>query len=355
MKLNYIDSLRGWAVLGVIMVHTSFVGKYDLFPIKTMKVFENGDRGVQLFYIASAFTLFLSMKNRNESSFFNFFIRRFFRIAPMYYLCIIYYLLEDGFGPRYWLGDQKVISIGNIISNFTFTHGFNPYWLNSLVPGGWSIAVEMFFYLFVPFLFRRINNINKAFYFVLFSLVLRYILCLFFSKFTFISSDMLWQSYLYFYFPNQLPIFALGILLYFMVFEYNKCIIIKPLIYYIVSFVILFQINGFHILPLHFIYAVGFAFLVYALSKYEVKIIVNKISIYVGKISYSMYLLHIAVIYWLKKINFISFFPDKTLSYQLMNYVLLYLIIIFFSVILSTISYLFVEIHTQNWGKKYIN
>ena len=51
-----------------------------------------GKYGVQLFFIASAFTLFLSRHRRSEVGNKNFFIRRFFRIAPMYYLGIILYL-----------------------------------------------------------------------------------------------------------------------------------------------------------------------------------------------------------------------------------------------------------------------
>lgn len=44
----------------------------------------------------------------------------------------------------YWQASQPNITIGNVISNF-YCHGLSPYWINSLVPGGWSITVEMFF------------------------------------------------------------------------------------------------------------------------------------------------------------------------------------------------------------------
>ena len=112
MKLRYIDALRGIAILAVMMVHTSHHGANnynDLFR----SMFNEGARGVQLFYLASAFTLFLSYNYRKEKENHvagNFFIRRFFRIAPMYYIGIIYYIFQDGLGPRYWLGNAECIT-----------------------------------------------------------------------------------------------------------------------------------------------------------------------------------------------------------------------------------------------------
>ena len=62
-KLDYVDALRGIAILGVIMVHTSQYGHYNV-PKIIANIIDQGARGVQLFYLASAFTLFLSFKNR---------------------------------------------------------------------------------------------------------------------------------------------------------------------------------------------------------------------------------------------------------------------------------------------------
>ncbi len=60
-KLDYIDALRGLAILGVIMVHS--ISDSNL-PFIVERIFGQGARGVQLFYLASAFTLFLSFSNR---------------------------------------------------------------------------------------------------------------------------------------------------------------------------------------------------------------------------------------------------------------------------------------------------
>jgi peptidoglycan/LPS O-acetylase OafA/YrhL len=88
IKYDYIDTLRGLAILSVVMVHSS-----QNFPPRSevlIQIAAQGSRGVQLFFIASALTLFLSMDARSGDqeprSLESFFIRRFFRIAPAFYL-----------------------------------------------------------------------------------------------------------------------------------------------------------------------------------------------------------------------------------------------------------------------------
>src|SRR5258706_2273013 len=174
-KLRFVDALRGFAILGVLVIHCGQIGT-NQFPELIQAVIINGAIGVQLFFVASAFTIFLTYGNRYDKEInprTNFFIRRFFRIAPMYYFGIIYFLWQDGFGARYWLGDASTISTWNVLSNILFVHSINPYWITSVVPGGWSIAVEVSFYCLVPFLFLRIRNLNQAFVLFLFTIVLR--------------------------------------------------------------------------------------------------------------------------------------------------------------------------------------
>ena len=103
MKLKYIDALRGLAILGVLIVHCGGHGDNGAIPQSLLAIISNGARGVQLFFIVSAFTLFLSMTHKYEQEKhpkLNFFIRRFFRIAPMYYIGIVYYLFQYLFSEK---------------------------------------------------------------------------------------------------------------------------------------------------------------------------------------------------------------------------------------------------------------
>ncbi|UOQ70975.1 acyltransferase family protein [Hymenobacter cellulosilyticus] len=129
-KLSYIDALRGWAILGAVVVHALDygTGAQQLSPL-VVSFCQSGARGVQLFFIIITFTLFLSMTNRQRQEkrpTLNFFIRRFFRIAPLFYLGILFYVLTYS---RAWA------SLPKVLVTLLFINGAHPNTINSLVPG----------------------------------------------------------------------------------------------------------------------------------------------------------------------------------------------------------------------------
>ncbi len=158
------------------------------------------------------------------------------------------------------------------------------------MPGGWSIGVEMTFYAVLPFLFSKIKNINQAFNFFMISLFGNFLLHFFLSELHVISSDRLWDEYLFLYFPNQLPIFAIGIFMYFIIIQNDgiKGISGKSLLVFgLVLLVQLITDNQF-ILPKHIHFGLVFLILGLALSKYRFKLVINPIISYIGKISFSI-------------------------------------------------------------------
>ena len=123
-RLEYIDALRGWAILAVILVHVwIWTGaSSDLISRLSSK----GAYGVQLFYLISAFTLLLSLNHQQgkNHSWRDYFIRRFFRIAPLFYLAICLYGPMWQFVPRYWMPEG--INGWHILASVTFMHGWQP-------------------------------------------------------------------------------------------------------------------------------------------------------------------------------------------------------------------------------------
>ena len=347
-KLDYVDALRGLAILGIIMVHSAQYGSLHL-----PRVFENvigeGARGVQLFFLVSAFTLFFSFKNRAGKELNpvkNFFIRRFFRIAPMYYLGIFYFLLQDH------LAGNMQVSGFNIASNFFFLHGLSPYWIASLVHGGWSISVEMTFYLMLPFLFSRIKNIQQAFNFFLLSIVVNAILNYFLFKYPMLSSDLIWSEFLFLYFPNQLPVFALGILMYFLIAEEEFSfagISAKSLFIFCALFLADLAMKESFFFPRHILFGVAFLILGISLSKYKPVFIINPVVNYIGKISFSMYLVHFAVLYWLKHFDWIEYF-----NHGILNYATRFTLVTLLTILIASVFYYLIEIPFQKIGKRLI-
>src|SRR5258708_419294 len=357
-KLRYVDALRGIAIIGVLVVHCGQFGAND-FPAFLQNIIVSGAIGVQLFFVASAFTIFLTYGNRfdketNPTT--NFFIRRFFRIAPMYYLGIIYFLWQEGFGARYWLGDASTISTWNVLSNILFVHSINPYWITSVVPGGWSIAVEVCFYCLVPFLFLRIRNLNQAFVMFLLTIFLRMALQSLLQRFPMIPSEHLWREYLFFYPPDQFPVFVCGIILYFLITTPPAEWRIDPFVIFALSLLFLAQYltQTSFIFPAHIRFAMAFVALGYALSRKEFFILVNPLTVYIGKISYSMYLVHFAIMYWLTKFNYVDFAPSNIAYFPIVNYLLRFCCFLSLTVLVSTCTYFLIEVPFQNIGKSIV-
>jgi peptidoglycan/LPS O-acetylase OafA/YrhL len=213
IKYKFVDALRGLAVLLVVVAHNylGFTNENGLYPSGFGAIVYQAVYGVQLFYIMSAFTLFLSLSSKNQN-YRTFLIRRFFRIAPLFYLAVLFYTLQD-------LYRGNDIELARLVSVLTFTNGFVPEWINSVFHGSWSIAVEMLFYLTVPLFFSIIKDLNKA--------ILFFITTILFAELTgelyeFFAADAIragasdYVQFRYFYLPAQLPVFALGIILFFL-------------------------------------------------------------------------------------------------------------------------------------------
>lgn len=142
-----LDGLRALSVIAVIWHHTS--GKPG--PI----FFSKGDFGVDFFFAISGFlitTLLLRERRKNRRfSIRKFYIRRIFRIFPIYYLVLTLYVLLVVLTRRETQEGQSFLS--NLPAFLTYTSN----WFVGLSEGNrvtfyfaWSLATEEQFYLFWP-------------------------------------------------------------------------------------------------------------------------------------------------------------------------------------------------------------
>ena len=155
-----LDLLRGVAILLVVLVHCQQEAK-GIVPGLSWFAKEFGELGVQLFFIVSGYTMMLTFGDRLDlAAARSFYLRRVFRIAPLFWIAIVFYLLvTKGQGARNFAPDG--VGVSDVLLTFFFLHWSSVTAYNSVVPGGWSIAVEMQFYLLFPllvYLFRRSNG-----------------------------------------------------------------------------------------------------------------------------------------------------------------------------------------------------
>ncbi len=223
-KFDYIDALRGIAILMVVLVHTS--QHIENLSPSLSGVAAYCQLGVQLFFVASALTLCLSYKtsldqNRNTQVL-AFAIKRFFRIAPLYYLAIPLYIALYAVKDLFLTGELHVpvqYTTSAIASNVFFIHDFLPWAQNNIVPGGWSIGVEMAFYALFPILFSAFDRLNfkrDVLLFAIFALLLLNVGINYFLSITF-DYSIANQSFAYYFLGNHLPVFLIGMLVYSIV------------------------------------------------------------------------------------------------------------------------------------------
>ncbi len=204
-RLYFLDFLRGIAILGVVLSH---IGQpyLDFFPHIFRDFLENGPRGVQLFYILSGITIAGSWERTPRLT--EFYSHRFFRIAPLFYLVLIFSILQD---PSYRFFTLETFT------HFSFINMFFPSWINSMVMGCWSIAIEMIFYAIAPFLLRWIRTPDRAliafFSANYFGNILGMFAELYFKHRGFAGYN--YDLYTYYWLPRQLPFFICGFFFYY--------------------------------------------------------------------------------------------------------------------------------------------
>jgi peptidoglycan/LPS O-acetylase OafA/YrhL len=146
-RLPCVDALRGVMALCVAAYHfASLTHAFTPGGRIASAIAWLGIYSVQGFFILSGLCFFHAYRGQRvdlpEAK--RFYIRRFFRIAPLYYAVLALNLaLGQAVWPRF--------SWGRIAENVTLSFGlFHPN--HAMVLGGWSIGIECVFYLCFPFL-----------------------------------------------------------------------------------------------------------------------------------------------------------------------------------------------------------
>lgn len=166
-RFTELDGLRGAAILLVMLQHyfgESANGGKGTFSLTFSRIFRMGWTGVDLFFILSGFLIggILLDARKSPNYIKTFYLRRTHRILPVYYLWLTLYVVVGYVGVR-WIAplDPGVFAVSVPIAVYIFFFQnfiFPPISLFGTYVVGltWSLAVEEQFYLISPWLIRKL-------------------------------------------------------------------------------------------------------------------------------------------------------------------------------------------------------
>jgi len=291
-KLLFVDSMRGWAILMVIACHQA--QEFRLAgPLKLLTSY--GQTGVFLFFLASAFTLSNSATLRSDESHAtrNFFIRRYFRIAPLYYLGIAFYAALTLLFPGHAAGWTNGSAL-SLWTNLALIHGLFPKAFSGAVPGGWSIGTEWIFYAIFPALFAASKRAVSAWGWRVLILPVMLIAALSFALVFAITGGVENEIFYFWYCSllTQLPVFLIGITLFMALQSGSLPANLKrdaPL-FLVFSGAAIWMLAMRWMLLLPLCSAISFIFLFNTLRVTSIRYgVIERI----GRASYSMYVFHV--------------------------------------------------------------
>lgn len=381
MKKEYfkgLDGLRFFAALAVFFTHVELIKKFTGFGthwidpeerITKFTVFQSvmskeidplspliaysSALGVVFFFVLSGFLItYLLLKEKESKKTIQigkFYLRRAFRIWPLYYLIFIlgFFVLPNL--ELFAVPGQDVFFNQNFWGNLMLYAFFMPNLAFSIyttaVPNigqSWSIGVEEQFYLLWPLLIRKSKNVLKSILWIAGSIIaLKGILLL---SFPFIKLEAL-VVIKKFLAMSKLECMALGGLGAYVLFNKKEevlRIIFKPvsqiMAVVVIPILIYFIPTAFEDV-LHLLFSVSFLVIILNVAGNE-KVLLrfeNPILQYLGRISYGFYMFHVMCIVFTVHIldKYIGLDNDITTP----QHILLYGISFLLTVAVSSLSY----------------
>ncbi|RAR75623.1 acyltransferase family protein [Flavobacterium aciduliphilum] len=345
---NNLNGLRGIAALLVIISHIELNKSYFNISNSFQKVKDLGWLGVSLFFVLSGFLItYLLLKEKQKNGFISlkkFYLRRIYRIWPLYYFIMILSLVvlpnfEVFHIPNLKLDIESPTRLFVMIGCFVFflTNVLISIKLIPFATQTWSIGTEEQFYLIWPLLISKCQRLKPIFISIVlgYNLVLLVLQYRVFSNFRYFE---LLNSFVHFFQLDCLTLGALGAYLY-----YCKSVIVEKVTHLYVFFctLVLVVISVFYSFNLGFFkatyYAILFIILILNLINHPklAQLLEAKPINYLGKISYGLYMYHQIIIVFV--LNSLS----KTIGY---HFFVLYFFTFGLSIFVASLSYQFLEL-----------
>lgn len=349
---QYFDEFQG--LRGILALWVFFSHVYDLAPLTDLNlspligIFIKGGQAVSVFIILSGFVITHTLATKRQS-YWGYIVNRFFRLYPLFFICTLVYVIVMG----YW---QKPDLWKYVPSQLFMIHGVPFFGIPKNSPQAflgpaWSISLEWQFYIVAPALLM-LTQFKYRF------------LCLLGINLT--SLTMLgWVPELnkLGFLLKHLHYFLIGIASYWIFVEPPKHFLQKDFAkkYYISALILILLLAMFlagvyqEVVAVLICWALG----CFATFDSENSVFWKPVKSFLlapfiqwlGKLSFSIYLVHDIVLRGINKTFFITLTTELTLA---QHFIFLLVVGFLITLGLSVLTYRFIETPGIRLGRKWI-
>jgi peptidoglycan/LPS O-acetylase OafA/YrhL len=275
-RFRELDVLRGLAALGVVFFHYTFHGTryFSNYPF----FFWPGEFGVHLFFVISGFVIYYTIERSRTVK--DFLFSRFSRLYPTYWtalaLLFAWAVLDRTQRPLWWPGP-----LVNLTMMQKFVH------FPDVDEVYWSLATELCFYAAITLVF-----------------VLGQMQRIVWVSLLWIAAALVWGSFndfvpagddrhvgnIYFIFPYA-PYFIAGMMFYLIYSQGLRLMFVVPIV---IGAGAVWLIHGTRVFEITLFIFAAFALAVSGWLRF----LVNPVTLWLGAISYPLYLVHRIPGYW---------------------------------------------------------
>lgn len=340
-NLPILTGIRFFAAFYVFIFHIDSRIPLDFLGKPIIAVISQGAIGVNVFFILSGFILFYNYHTR-KINFVEFILKRLAKIYPVYlagfFLCFVLVSLS-----KIRVDSFFEVMMMNLLMVQSYLPKFSMKWYGS---GSWSISTEFFFYLCFPVLLYIFSKLSKKLIVTL--AILSFIVSL--LPGIFYNLKLIGFTYSYSFPPARVWEFIIGMLTGSMVLKY-RLTINNIAIYGIVIFSVLYfyfigrRLEGYMIQNI-IVVPLMVALLISATThkKQYLSFLGNKFFEYLGKVSYSFYIVQIPMMIYL----------DNNDYYAKYNPAVLFLLLFLINLLVSAIFYHIIELPSHRYLNKKI-
>ena len=314
MKLEYspqLDGLRTFCIIFTLLNHISGSPEFII-----------GSVGVDVFFPLSGFLITFILLNSSKSDLKGYYIKRFFRIAPVYYLAFFTTCILALVVSYLGIGESKLESLQRaFIPTMLFSQELAS---DALFGQAWTIGIEEKFYLIFPLLLLFLPR--KFFYCSIVSFV-------FFLLY--LNVDILTRGYIGILFG------AMSAIIYSN-FKFSLSPFIG-LVMLLISYISMIYYN----LKLHHL-AISFSATFFILGLYTQKnsvisrFLSHRLLVFLGKLTFSIYLFHVIAINAVELV---------LLPFNIQDWYIVFALAYALSILIAYAVYIFYEKPLIDYGK----